>query len=65
MIAPANTSVRASHEIVVQVSNAAAVSFRWNDRPISAPAAEAEAKTKTFVFDDKGMQTGRGADSAR
>lgn len=65
MIAPANTSVRASHEIVVQVSNAAAVSFRWNDRPISAPAAEAEAKTKTFVFDDKGLQTGRGADSAR
>jgi cytoskeletal protein RodZ len=67
MIAPANTSVRASHEIVVQVSNAAAVSFRWNDRPISAPAAEAEAKTKTFVFDDQGLQTGRDrpADSAR
>jgi cytoskeletal protein RodZ len=65
MIAPANTSVKASHKIVVQVSNAAAVSFRWNDHPISAPGAEAEAET--FVFDDKGMQTGREqpADSAR
>jgi uncharacterized protein DUF4115 len=62
MIAPANTSVKASHEIVVQVSNPAAVSFRWNDRPISAPGAEANAGTsaKTFIFDNTGLRAAPG-----
>jgi cytoskeletal protein RodZ len=68
MIAPANTSVKASHEIVVQVSNPAAISFRWNDHPISAPGAEADAGAgaKTFVFDSTGLRNAAGAgDSAR
>jgi hypothetical protein len=68
MIAPANTSVKASHEIVVQVSNPAAISFRWNDHPISAPGAEADAGAgaKTFVFDRTGLRNAAGAgDSAR
>jgi cytoskeletal protein RodZ len=68
MIAPANTSVKASHEIVVQVSNPAAISFRWNDHPISAPGAEADAGAgaKTFVFDRTGLRNAAGAgDSVR
>jgi helix-turn-helix protein/uncharacterized protein DUF4115 len=55
LIAPASTSVKASREIVVQVSNAAGVTFRWNDRQIPAQGAEAEAKT--VVFDSAGLRT--------
>jgi cytoskeletal protein RodZ len=67
MIAPANTSVKASHEIVVQVSNPAAISFRWNDRPISAPGAEADAGagSKTFVFDSTGLRVPGAGDAVR
>lgn len=54
LIAPATTSVKASHELVVQVSNPAGVSFRWNDRTISA---ESDSGTKTFVFDSNGLRS--------
>src|ERR1700733_6226470 len=58
LIAPANTSVRASHEIVVQVSNPAAISFRWNDRSVAPQGTEAQG-AKTFVFDNNGLRTGQ------
>ncbi|MGA8428780.1 MAG: RodZ domain-containing protein, partial [Candidatus Sulfotelmatobacter sp.] len=58
LIAPANTSVRASHEIIVQVSNPAAISFRWNDRSVAPLGAEAQG-AKTFVFDNKGLRNGQ------
>jgi cytoskeletal protein RodZ len=53
LIAPAHASVRASHEIVAKVGNAAGVTFLWNGKEI--PAAGAEAEVKTFVFDSTGM----------
>jgi hypothetical protein len=55
LIAPATTSVKASRELVVQVSNPAGVSFRWNDRTISAE--NGGSGTKTFVFDNSGLRT--------
>jgi hypothetical protein len=55
LIAPANTSVKANHEIVVQVSNPTALTFHINDRSISAPAS-AVATTKTYIFDSSGLK---------
>ncbi len=54
LIAPAHTSIRASHEIVAKVGNAAGVTFLWNGKEI--PAAGAESEVKTFVFDSNGMR---------
>jgi cytoskeleton protein RodZ len=54
LIAPANTSVRASREIVAKVGNAAGVTFLWNGKEI--PAQGEEAEVKTFVFDAAGMR---------
>ena len=54
LIAPANTSIRASREIVVRAGNAAGVSFLWNGHEIPAQGARAEAKT--FIFDATGMR---------
>ena len=54
LIAPAQTSIRASHEIVVKAGNAAGVSFLWNGKEIAAEGGEAEVKT--FVFDSGGMR---------
>jgi cytoskeleton protein RodZ len=53
LIAPARTSVRAHHEIVAKVGNAAGVTFLWNGQEI--PAAGAESEVKTFIFDSTGM----------
>jgi hypothetical protein len=53
LIAPAHTSVRANHEIVAKVGNAAGVTFLWNGQEI--PADGAEAEVKTFIFDSTGM----------
>jgi cytoskeletal protein RodZ len=53
LIAPAHTSVRANNEIVVKIGNAAAVTFLWNGKEISAQGGEGEVKT--FVFDAQGM----------
>jgi cytoskeletal protein RodZ len=54
LIAPAHTSIRASHEIVAKVGNAAGVTFLWNGKEI--PAAGAESEVKTFIFDSSGMR---------
>jgi cytoskeletal protein RodZ len=53
LIAPAHTSIRADHEIVAKVGNAAGVTFLWNGKEI--PAEGAESEVKTFVFDANGM----------
>jgi cytoskeleton protein RodZ len=54
LIAPAHASVRASHEIVAKIGNAAGVTFLWNGQEI--PADGAEAEVKTFIFDANGMR---------
>jgi hypothetical protein len=54
LIAPANTSVHASHEIIAKIGNAAGVTFLFNGQEI--PADGAESEVKTFVFDSKGMR---------
>jgi len=55
LIAPAHTSVRANHEIVVKAGNAAGVSFLLNGKEISPQGDEGEVKT--YVFDGAGMRT--------
>ena len=54
LIAPAHTTVRATHEIVARVGNAAGVTFLWNGQEI--PPDGAESEVKTFVFDSTGMR---------
>jgi cytoskeletal protein RodZ len=54
LIAPAHASVRATHEIVARIGNAAGVTFLFNGQEI--PADGAEAEVKTFVFDANGMR---------
>ena len=54
LIAPANTTVRATREITVKVGNAAAVSFVWNGKEL--PAQGAASEVKTLVFDATGMR---------
>jgi transcriptional regulator with XRE-family HTH domain len=56
LIAPANTSVKATHEIIVQVSNPAALAFRIDDHSISAPTSQTEA-AKTYIFNSTGLKT--------
>jgi hypothetical protein len=45
LIAPAHTSVRATHDIVVKTGNAASISFQLNGKPIPAQGHEGEAIT--------------------
>ncbi len=59
LIAPANTSVRANHEIVAKIGNAAGVTFLFNGQEI--PANGTEAEVKTFVFDSNGMRVAAAA----
>ena len=54
LIAPANTSVHASSEIVVKIGNAAGVTFLWNGQ--ETPAAGSEGEVKSFTFDAQGMR---------
>jgi hypothetical protein len=54
LIAPANTSVRASHEIVVRVGNAAGISFLLNGKEI--PAQGNPGEVRTFTFDASGLR---------
>lgn len=54
LIAPAHASIRASHEIVARIGNAAGVTFLWNGQEV--PADGAEAEVKTFVFDANGVR---------
>jgi hypothetical protein len=49
LIAPAHTSVRAIHEIVVKTGNAAGVSFQLNGKPI--PVQGHEGQAITYLFD--------------
>lgn len=55
LIAPAEISVHASHEIVIKAGNAAGVSFLMNGKEI--PTQGAEAEVKTFTFDSQGLHT--------
>jgi hypothetical protein len=55
LIAPAETSIRASSEIVVKTGNAAGISFLLNAKEI--PAEGKEGEVKTFTFDGSGMKT--------
>jgi hypothetical protein len=48
LIAPANTSIRAIHEIVVRTGNAAGISFLLNGKEVPAEGNPGEARTYTF-----------------
>jgi cytoskeletal protein RodZ len=52
LIAPAHTSIRASHEIYVRTGNAAGVSFVLNGKEI--PASGADGELKAYIFDAAG-----------
>jgi cytoskeletal protein RodZ len=54
LIAPAHTSIRASHEIFVRAGNAAGVSFLLNGKEF--PAQGNEGEVKTYVFNSTGLQ---------
>ncbi|HET9406500.1 MAG TPA: RodZ domain-containing protein [Candidatus Sulfotelmatobacter sp.] len=56
LIAPANTSVRGTREIVVKAGNAAGVSFLINGKEI--PAQGTEGEVKTYIFDPNGLRLG-------
>jgi len=55
LIAPANTSVRAVHEIVIRTGNAAGVSFLFNGKEI--PASGDPGEVRTYTFDASGVST--------
>lgn len=54
LIAPAHTSVRASHEIVVQAGNSAGLSFLLNDKEI--PVNGTPGEVRTYTFDSSGLR---------
>ena len=54
LIAPAHTSVRASHEITVRTGNAAGISFLLNDKEI--PASGRPGEVRIYTFDGSGMR---------
>jgi cytoskeletal protein RodZ len=54
LIAPAHTSVRASHEIYVRAGNAAGISFGLNGKEF--PAFGADGEVKTYIFDATGLR---------
>jgi cytoskeletal protein RodZ len=54
LIAPAGTSVRATHEIVVKTGNAAGLSFSLKGKAI--PTQGNEGEVKTFTFDSTGLR---------
>jgi hypothetical protein len=55
LIAPAHTSIRASHEIYVRAGNAAGISFLLNGKEF--PAHGNEGEVKTYIFDATGIRT--------
>lgn len=55
LIAPANTSVRASRQITVRIGNAAGISFLFNGKEV--PAEGAESEVRTVVFDTSGFKS--------
>jgi hypothetical protein len=54
LIAPAQTSVRASREIMVTVGNAAGISFLLNGKAV--PSKGIEGEPRTYTFDPSGMK---------
>jgi hypothetical protein len=62
LIAPANTSVRASREIVVKTGNAAGLSFMLGNKDISALGTPGEVRT--YTFDATGLRASSAAPSA-
>jgi cytoskeletal protein RodZ len=54
LIAPAHTSIRASHQIYVRAGNAAGISFVLNGKEF--PAQGSEGEVKTYVFNATGLQ---------
>jgi cytoskeletal protein RodZ len=52
LIAPAHTSIRARHEIIVKTGNAAGLSFLLNGKEV--PAQGNGGEVKTYVFDAPG-----------
>jgi hypothetical protein len=62
LIAPANTSVRATKEIVVRTGNAAGVSFRMNG--IDFPAQGGEGEVRAYTFNSSGLVSSTAATPA-
>jgi phage-related tail protein len=56
LIAPAHTSVRATHDVAVKVGNAAGVSFLLNGKEF--PAQGNVGEVKTYIFDATGLNAG-------
>jgi hypothetical protein len=54
LIAPAHTTIRASHEIYVRTGNAAGVSFVLNRKEFPARGDDGEART--YIFNATGLQ---------
>jgi hypothetical protein len=54
LIAPAHTSIRASHEIYIRAGNAAGVSFLLNGKEF--PAQGNEGEVRTYIFDATGLR---------
>ena len=59
LIAPAHTSVRASHEVYVRAGNAAGVSFVLNGKEF--PAQGNDGEVRTYVFDATGLHSAQPA----
>jgi len=55
LIAPANTSVRAAHEIVVHAGNSGGISFLLNGKDI--PGGGNEGEIRVYRFDATGLQS--------
>jgi hypothetical protein len=54
LIAPAQTAVRATREIVIKTGNAGGISFRLNGKAI--PASGENGEVKTYTFDASGLR---------
>jgi hypothetical protein len=54
LIAPAHTTIRASHEIVVRAGNAAGISFLLNGKEF--PVQGNDGEVKTYIFDATGFR---------
>jgi len=55
LIAPANTSVRATHEVIVKTGDPKAISFLLNGKTIHPPDSAGESQT--FIFKAAGLQS--------
>ncbi len=64
LIAPAQTSVRATREIVVHTGNAAGISFLLNGKEIPLSGGEAEGEARTYTFDNTGLKTSTAAQTS-